>query len=782
VGEQWQGWDGEDTLKITIDNHDGLGAVDYSARLCTERPLQIKRTLNEPSLLAAMVDCSDGGMVPVRGARIRVLADNGVVLFSGVVATEPVAVYAGAGLKGAVYRSALRAVSEEWLLNQLGMTVGGAGYAANSGQLLEALAARVDSAALASTVTGGTVSVGVFQPQATGSWSANAGALAGSAYAAYRVLDGALAMQTAGGVSHAFAAGDGTLNPAGLTMSEAKDFANDITLTGEMEPAEYVTEYFLGDGTTTVFEVRHTPDAKKKTLVNDSFGLGVFNGQVWSVNDAGSHMGFAAAGLLLSGGNGYDGQTTLALLDQVEIGGALVFETGSVQLLPGSDGVLCGVYSGTTSIGNCFAGYRVKQSNGATVLVPLVNGSEVGTAFPVVAGHSYTLRLRLHCVELQRVMQTYYAMVAGKVTLFGGGMVDAPVAIVFELQDLGLASSTTATVLYDGVVNSSPAACNFVPVNSANLLGTVGYIRATQNGSGWVVSTPVGAAVQTRLIGVAGEGVDCTFAGSKVTFFAGRIPAANELIAVSYRMQQRAVARLADPASIPLQTAAGEPATARWMGSVRAPVARSSADCESAAAAVLSFATDRAAAIAGRYAAVNLQQSSDVWPGDLISVTCDDGGSTIQAIVRSVTIEDGHCAPEKLSYEIAFANDWAEALSMKLSTTVAADALLPVSAAAGPPAVLANLQQMKLTAYSGTALQVDAGMTAPAGGGFEVRRREGDFWAGADQDLVLRSAVRSFTIPRATQFEEYFVRAYDGSTPPVYSRFSSVIGVDVPVG
>ncbi|HEY0307030.1 MAG TPA: hypothetical protein VGB94_02620 [Acidobacteriaceae bacterium] len=769
-------------MKITIDNHDGLGAVDYSARLCTEKPLEIKRTLNEPSLLAAMMDCSDGGKVPVRGARVRVLAENEVVLFSGVLSTEPVAVYTGAGLKGAVYRSALRAISEEWLLNQLGMTVGGAGYAQNSGELLEALAARVDGTALRSAGTGGTVNVGVFQPQAAQSWSANAGELAGSAYAAYRVLDGALAMRTVGGKSHAFAAEDGTLNPAGLTMSEAKEFANDITLTGEMEPSDYVTEYFLGDGTTAAFEVRHTPSAKKQTLVNDSFSLGVFNRQVWSVNDAGSHMGFAAAGLLLSGGTSYDGQTTLATLDQVELGGALVFEVGSVQLSPGSDGVLCGVYSGTTSIGNCFAGYRVKQSGGTTTLVPLVNGSEVGTAFAVKVGHAYTLRLRLHCVELQRVMQVYYAMVAGKVTQFGGGMVDAPMAIVLELQDNGLASSTPATVLYDGVVNSSPATCNFVPVNSANLLGTIGYIRATQNGSGWVVSTPVGEAVKTRLIGAAGEGVDCAFAGNKVTFYAGRIPAADELIAVSYRMQQRSVARLADTASIPLQTAAGEPATARWMGSVRAPVARSTADCESAAEAVLSFATDRAAAIAGRYATVNLQQSSDVWPGDLISVTCDDGDSTMEAIVRSVTIEDEHCAPEKLSYTIAFANDWAEALSMKLSTSVAADALLPLYAVPGPAPVLGNLQQMKLTGYSATALDIDAGMTAPMGGGFEVRRREGDFWAGADQDLVLRSPVRSFTIPRAAQFEEYFVRAYDGATPPVYSRFSSVIGVDIPVG
>jgi len=52
---------------------------------------------------------------------------------------------------------------------------------------------------------------------------------------------------------------------------------------------------------------------------------------------------------------------------------------------------------------------------------------------------------------------------------------------------------------------------------------------------------------------------------------------------------------------------------------------------------------------------------------------------------------------------------------------------------------------------------------------------------GVDQDLVLRSGVRNFTIPRAAQFEEYFVRAYDGSTPPAYSRFSSVVGVDIPV-
>ncbi len=770
-------------MTITIDNQDGLGALDYSARLCTAQPLQIKRTLNEPSFCTGVVDCSDGTKVPVRGARVRVLADNGSVLFTGIAATEPIAIYAGAGLAGPVYRSEFRAISDEWLLDVQTVPASGAGFAQSSGQLLKTLAARVDGTLLTTTgVSGSVESVGVYQSEQALAWSANAGALASAAYASYRALDGALVMQTAGSTSHSFTLTDAAFSPAELKSSETKELANDITLTGESEPTVYVTEYFLGDGTTSEFQMRHAPmRVARKTLLNDSFLLGVFNKQVWAVNDPGSHLGFSSGGLLLNGGTGFDGQTTLTAIDRMELGGALVLEAGSVQISSGSNGVLCGLYSGTTSIANCFAGFRVRLSGSNTILVPLVNGSETGTPFTVTAGHTYTLRVRVHCVEMQRVMQTYYALIAGSVTQFGGGLVSAPAAVIFELQDLGLSSSTPATVLYDGAVSSSPATCSFAPVNSTDLLGTVGYIRATQNGPGWVVSTPPGAASETRLIGAAGEGVDCTFSSAgKVSFYSGRIPVANELIAVSYRTSERSVARLADASSIPLQTAVGLPPTARWLGSVRAPVARSSADCENAAAAVLSFSIDRAAAIAGRFAAVNLQQSSDVWPGDLISVPVDDGTSTVQAIVRSVTIEDGHCAPEKLSYAIVFANDWAEALSMKLSSAVAADALLPQSAASAPGVVLANLQQMTLTSFSTTALQVDAGETAPAGGGFEVRRRDGDFGAGVDQDLVLRSAVRNFTIPRAAQREEYYVRAYDASTPPVYSRFSSVVAVDLP--
>jgi hypothetical protein len=291
------------------------------------------------------------------------------------------------------------------------------------------------------------------------------------------------------------------------------------------------------------------------------------------------------------------------------------------------------------------------------------------------------------------------------------------------------------------------------------------------------VSTLPSGVKMTRLIGVTGEGVDCKIsAAGKVTFFTGRVPVAGEFVTVTYRVQQRAVARLENAASVAAEAAGGVPGTAQWLGKVLKPEARSSMDCESAALAVLSFATSRAAAAAGTYVAVN---PADVWPGDVLAIA--SGGQTMSVVVRRVEIVNGMACPEVLTYRMAFANDWAEGLGLTLSETIAANALLPQTALSAPGNVLANLQQLQVVSATGTALQVDAGTAPPVGGGFEVRRRDGDFGPGVDQDLVLRSPVRSFSIPREGQIEHYYVRMYDGSTPPLYSRFSSGVFTDLPV-
>jgi len=244
---------------------------------------------------------------------------------------------------------------------------------------------------------------------------------------------------------------------------------------------------------------------------------------------------------------------------------------------------------------------------------------------------------------------------------------------------------------------------------------------------------------------------------------------------VMYRGSQRAVARLQDAASVAAEAAGGAPGTCRWLGKVLQPVARSSADCESAAQAILAFATSRTAAVAGTYACVN--PASDIWPGDVLAIT--NAGVTSSLLVRNVSVKDGASG---LDYEIKFANDWAtewaDGMGLRLSEAIAADAILPQTAAGAAGEVLANLQQLTVTSLSETACGVDVGMAPPAGGGFEVRRTNEQFGVDA-ADLVLRSPVRNFSIPRAAQVEGFYVRMYDGSG--AYSRFSSAVFVNWPV-
>ena len=779
---------------LTIDNLNGAGPVDYSAVLCADAPLTLKieRVLNTPSRCTGTLDvgapANPGSApalpVPVRRGRVVVSSSSGTVLFTGYLATEPGPIYAGVGIAGPVYRVTFTAISDEWLLDKQTPTLTGAGFAVTGGSLLDTLTNRIAAGLLTTTGVVSDKSVGVFVPEPASPWSTNAAGIAGSTYAAYRALNGALVMQPVGSVTHTLdfdaGHGDGTLQAASLKTSMVKELANDVTVSGQIEPSAYVTEMFAGDGTTTIFTLSHQPfRISKPALLAENFDRPTFNAQTWNVTDPGSHLSLGGAGLVLSGGTSFDGQTTLAAIDQVEMGGSLVIEAGSVVLTAPSNGVLCGLYSGTTQRANCFAGYNVRQSGGSTVVASFVNGAEVGTSYTLLDAHRYTLRIRLHSPEMQRVLQTYYARVDGVVQSFGGGLVASPMAFVFELQDLGNASNTPATILYDGtVVPTSPASCTFAAVNSVELAGSMGFCTVTQTGSAWIPSTLPGGATQTRLIGVAGEGVDCQMSATgQVTFFAGRVPIAGEIVTILYRTRDRSITRLQDDASVAAEAAGGMPGTARWLGKVVKPLARSSADCESAAHAVLVLASSRAAATAGTYAAIN--PAADVWPGDVLSITANR--QTMNVVVRQVTIDDGHAVPELLTYRIAFANDWAESLGITLSESIASDAYLPPAALSAPNAVLESLQQLTVVSATTSTLQIDAGTDPPAGGGFEVRLRDWDFGPMVDRNLVLRSPVRSFSIPRSAQVERYFVRMYDASTTPIYSRLSSAIFTNLPV-
>jgi hypothetical protein len=168
-----------------------------------------------------------------------------------------------------------------------------------------------------------------------------------------------------------------------------------------------------------------------------------------------------------------------------------------------------------------------------------------------------------------------------------------------------------------------------------------------------------------------------------------------------------------------------------------------------------------------------------VWPGDALELVAQSLNLDAQVVVRSVKLEYRASCPDRVDYTIAFANDWADDLAIKTSGTVPDDTWLPALVA---PTLLANLPALTVTALNGTTIAVSASVTPPTGGGFEVRRRDYAFMAGQDSTLVLRSAVPNFTFARESANDRFYIRMYDGSTPPNYSEFSRALYINLPLG
>ena len=213
-------------MKLTIDNLDGNGAIDYSGTLSATQPIAIERKLNEPSICTfALVISGTSLIAPLRNGRVIVTDNAGVVLFTGYLATEPARELSGAGTTGPIYQLSATAVSDEVLLDWQTVPQTRAGGGETVGQLLTTLTARVDATRLAVRASAATAPVGYFMPDAGLSWSQNAGALASMARASYFALAGAVNLAPIGNRTHALSETAGTLQVSALQASMVKTIA-----------------------------------------------------------------------------------------------------------------------------------------------------------------------------------------------------------------------------------------------------------------------------------------------------------------------------------------------------------------------------------------------------------------------------------------------------------------------------------------------------------------------------------------------------------------------------
>jgi hypothetical protein len=181
----------------------------------------------------------------------------------------------------------------------------------------------------------------------------------------------------------------------------------------------------------------------------------------------------------------------------------------------------------------------------------------------------------------------------------------------------------------------------------------------------------------------------------------------------------------------------------------------------------------------GSYKGSRISFAADVWPGDALLLNAPSSSLNAQVVVRQVAMSYKASLPDLVEYSIAFANDWADDLAIKSSTTVPVDAWLPAPIA---PTVLANLNSLTVTALNGSTVTVNAGVTPPTGGGFEIRLRDFAFMPGEDPGLVMRATQPNLTISRISANDSFYIRMYDGSTPPNYSEFSTALFINLPLG
>ena len=149
---------------------------------------------------------------------------------------------------------------------------------------------------------------------------------------------------------------------------------------------------------------------------------------------------------------------------------------------------------------------------------------------------------------------------------------------------------------------------------------------------------------------------------------------------------------------------------------------------------------------------------------------------------REVEIAVSDPVNDRSQYQIAFANDAAAPLAMTIELPPHPP---PLPAAATATALagsgfIADLALAEVTAVTSTTVSIDAGVAPPAGGGIEVRTSDAEWGAAGDRNLLGRFVTQTFSVTRLTRLVTYYLRQYDNSSPPKYSRYSTALHVDYP--
>jgi hypothetical protein len=387
-------------------------------------------------------------------------------------------------------------------------------------------------------------------------------------------------------------------------------------------------------------------------------------------------------------------------------------------------------------------------------------------------------------------------------TTLGSGAAAQPVSMQYVNTQLALKANDSAVVHLAGSetitgVKSFNAAPNVpTPVNAGDVanknyvdqsvanVGAGNFLPLAGGAMTGPLTLPAGAGYVTQLVGSVSDGAQCELVSSTtLDFYPEYVPALNTGIVVSYRGSGKATAEVVNAASVASLANGADNGSRGIVRAMKTPSARTQADCENAALAILDDAAGQA--WMGTYQTWSdflPGGAGDIFPGDGISLNVPSRNAVFGAIVRAVTIDVVDLPNDRGMYSIEFANDLAVPLAYQDSTSATVipleDMPLPQTTAQVGSYYLQNLTEAQLTEVTPTSVSVDAGMSPPSDWGIEVRANDFGWGVANDRNLIGRFTTETFSLERVARSQTYFMRLYDSSSPPKYSRYAAALHVD----
>ena len=465
--------------------------VKYLAEGITKTDRQGDSTLLDFTLMSL----SDPAFVkPVRGDYVVVNSTKYPKWFTGVIITEPELVYLGSKARQPVWGYKYQATSDDYILNVKPIGQSLVFLNRTAGDIIKSLVNILNPGFF--DVTG--IDAGPVIPQVvidpTKKFIEIVRELAeGTAYR-FSANDKKLVFKKQDDVSTVITLDKNHphFTPSSLSLkpvSSGPGIINDVIVVGDIEPQNFVREYFIGTGFDASFNLADSVyGADSFIYLDETFSGNTIDGK-WQVFDNSSTP-------YLISNDGYlnclggDGNLLVHLRsnDPLPVEGHMRLTHGEWDIISGS-GVICGLWKGapSTSLTGCLFGLAV---NGTTIN-PITNGVQDNTKSVTISNTKrYVIRTIMSCESLNRSEHVVnYINQAGSVSSLTTAASPALVSFTTKFVEIDPATGVT-TNTYElnssTALNAADAYAYYVPIASNNLSCTVTNIT---------ISIPINASI-----------------------------------------------------------------------------------------------------------------------------------------------------------------------------------------------------------------------------------------------------------------------------------------------